>query len=62
MDAKKLVQNGRAFLHTKRDTACAAHGSRLWRRTAGGGEPVPDIPKKQEEKDFTLSRACALAV
>ena len=26
--AKKLVRNtGRALLHTKRDTACAAHGS-----------------------------------
>ena len=55
--AKKPVrETRRAFLHTKRDIACAAHGSRSVKENSRRRRTCARYPKKQEEKDFTLSR------
>ena len=48
--------SGRAFLHTKRDTACAVWGTTAVKENSRRRRASARYPKKQEEKDFTLSR------
>ena len=52
---KSPSQTGRAFLHTKRDTACAARDDGC-EGEQPEEEPDAQYPKEQVEKDFTHSR------